>query len=492
MLGFKVVAWVATVGLVLGCSNESMPPSPSPGSHTTVGPSGKTPPSAVDPTETPEPALNSGPERDEPSTSGPSGRLLWSREFGARADSLALAIAVSPLGNLFVASSVSDGTDFGAGPIAVGSGRNPVALTKVTPGGRHVWTRVFKSSDFIETHAVVVDANGNVFLAGRYSGEGDFEALPTDRSGIFLVKLRHDGVVLWTRTFHGEAGSHVSVEGLTLMPSGNLVIAGTLEGNGIQLGDGRSLASAPHRLTMYLARITATGETLWAKELPSDGSAVVTALSSDDAGRLALGLTFEGGVDFDGGRLNAAAPGPDRHGVALLDSTARHLWSAEFPEWPQQVALRGNRIAVVGTFGRSMRFANQVRAPLGASDGFLAWFEDGKEQGWIALRGEEFDGLRSVQLAADHSFYVSGASQKPGARLSSFLLPTEGLFAAHLSPEGEPRWLTVGFQNGEWSGNLAVAESGDIAVAGNTLHDQACGDLGCEVRREIGLFKLGR
>ena len=165
---------------------------------------------------------------------------------------------------------------------------------------------------------VAADAQGNVILAGAFTGTLDFGAGVMSASSdydpaIFVVKLDAAGGILWTETL-GAGSSYSSVDMLLVDPSGSIVLAGAFQSS-IDFGAG-SLTSPPDG-GGYLARLDPDGHALWSREYPVltpwldaagqprwskvfAGNADIDRVAFDGAGNLLVTGLFRDSIDFGG------------------------------------------------------------------------------------------------------------------------------------------------------------------------------------------------
>ncbi len=116
-------------------------------------------------------------------------------EFADRA----AAVAVGPQGSAFVAGSFRGTASFGATSLT-SSGDLDGFIARYTPEGTLKWVKNLGSSGADQASAVAADSNGNVYVAGSFSGTVNFGSSSLTSNGaedIFLVKYDADGELLW-------------------------------------------------------------------------------------------------------------------------------------------------------------------------------------------------------------------------------------------------------------------------------------------------------
>lgn len=160
------------------------------------------------------------------------------------------------------------------------------------------WTKTIGGAGDEVAHAVAAASDGTFLIVGSTTSLG---AGATDA---YLVKIDHQGNVLWERTFGGTENDY----GYDLAP--------TSDGGCIMSGDTRSYGSGNRRA--LLVRVDAAGNTLWQRQFGINATCA------------ALVLTRDGGCIVTGyGKLKRV----NTSGLYLarFDSSGTLLWERTFP-----------------------------------------------------------------------------------------------------------------------------------------------------------------
>jgi uncharacterized delta-60 repeat protein len=217
--------------------------------------------------------------------SGMTGDPVWPAPFDVTGpgEDMATAIALDPMGNLFVTGTTA--TD-------ASSSDPDIVIAKVNGAdGTLLWpslvTRGGSGTEAPEDQAngLAVDAGGNVLVAGSLvnaSADGDTTELA-------VLKLRGDGSEVWTKTVSGTAIPNFRSQGTAIATdlAGNAVVVGTLD-------------NADTGSTLIALDLDAvTGEERWRVTVDGDAG------GNDDEGT-ALALDSSGNVVVAGRREVAA------------------------------------------------------------------------------------------------------------------------------------------------------------------------------------------
>jgi len=193
------------------------------------------------------------------------GSQLWATRFsgiGAFDNAYAMSLAVDSLGNSVVAGSFQRAVGFG-GATLTSAGAGDAFVVKYSPTGQHLWSQRFGGTAEDVAQGVAVDASGNVFVTGYFSGSVTFGGAALTAVGqtdVFLAKYSPAGVHQWSRSFGGfnpDRGYSVAVDA-----GGNVVIAGYLVGT-VDFGGGpltsAGLADAYGAITADVVPVAAAG-----------------------------------------------------------------------------------------------------------------------------------------------------------------------------------------------------------------------------------------
>jgi hypothetical protein len=215
---------------------------------------------------------------------GPSGNLLFTRQFGTLADDRGFAVAVDGVGNVYVAGSTGgdlDGPEIGSDPLVGGT---DFFLAKFDPSGNLLFSRQFGTLAADEARGVAVDGVGTVYVTGSTGGDLDGPGIGdplVGSSDVFLATFDPSGSLLFTRQFGtlvDDRAFTVAVDG-----AGRDYVPGTTYGDLDGPGIGDPLVGGTD---FFLAKCDASGSLLFTRQLgtPTDDSAFGVAVA-----RLAVG-----------------------------------------------------------------------------------------------------------------------------------------------------------------------------------------------------------
>ena len=209
--------------------------------------------------------------------SGVNGTEMWGRQFGNSSWDLALGVAVSEDGGVYVAGHTRSDM---FGPNA---GAYDVFVTRLSSaGGEEVWGRQFGSSADDQAFGVAVSGDGGVYVVGYTTG--DMFGPSAGNRDVFVVRLSSvDGTEVWARQF-GTVGSD-QARGVAVSSDGSVNVVGST--SGVMYGEGFGLGD------IFVTRLSGVdGSSVWGRQFGSSTSDAANSVAVDkDGGIVVTGAT---------------------------------------------------------------------------------------------------------------------------------------------------------------------------------------------------------
>ena len=213
----------------------------------------------------------------------PDGRLLWSEQWGSNQHDFGYGLTVDSSNQVYVAGYTWSTFDGEPG----WSGWDDAFLSKFTPDGKRLWSRIWRPGPENVASTVVADRAGNVYVAGFTKGPvpgqpyaGDFD--------YYLNKYSPDGVLQWTRT--GGSSERDGAGGLGVDSLGRIYVCGWTYGalaGQTNAGDG----------DVFLAQYLPDGSPGWTRQLGSSGFDYLNAIKVDAADHIWVSGYSDGAFD---------------------------------------------------------------------------------------------------------------------------------------------------------------------------------------------------
>ena len=213
------------------------------------------------------------------------------------------------------------------------------------------WARSMGGSGADQGLSNIVDAAGNVFTTGFFSGTVDFapgagvqELVSNGEKDLFIQKLDAAGVLVWVKSM-GGSGSDVGLS-ITLDAAGNVYTTGYFSDTvDFDPGTGTQQLIARGEEDVYVQKLDADGNFLWVASIAGTNIERGQSIQVDASGNVYTTGWFTGMADFDPSAniLEIQGAGGRDIFVQKLDANGDLLWAkcmgGPNPERGQSLAL---------------------------------------------------------------------------------------------------------------------------------------------------------
>jgi phage-related tail fiber protein len=337
-----------------------------------------------------------------------SGDLRWAKNIGGTGDDIGYAVAVDASGDCYITGYFSGTVDFDpdAGTQNLTSaGGTDIFLAKYDASGNYVWAKNMGGTGANIGYALVVDASGNSYLTGQFTGTVDFDpgagtqnlTSSASSADIFLAKYDASGNYIWANDM-GGTGVDISYA-LAVDASGNSYITGQFNGTAdFDPGAGTQNLISASSNDIFLAQYDASGNYVWAKKIGSTGNDIGYALALDASGNSYITGQFAGIVDFDpgAGTQNRSSSGSNDIFVAKYDASGNYGWARKIGGtgsdigYALAVDASGNSY-ITGQFNGTADFdpgaGTQNLTSAGGNDIFMAQYDASGNYVWAKRIG---------------------------------------------------------------------------------------------------------
>jgi hypothetical protein len=325
-----------------------------------------------------------------------AGQIVWAKRAGGAGEDESLKVAINAAGKLVIAGDFDGSATFGSGPGAVTlSGAEDAFVAEYDTSGSLVWVRQVAGVTRSVAASAAIDGAGNVFVTGWYVGGASFSGTPMSGAGAataFVARYLADGTFDWVRspssTF-GSLGFDVAVDS-----AGNAYVGGA--DGGIDFGNGDSYLNVGG-LEAFAAKYLANGSVGWTRQFAGIGNDIVFGIGVDPAtNQVYLSGTFAWTVDFGSGNTLTSA-GLSEAFVARLTTSGATVWARSVSSTGDDMAARlsiGNgRVTITGSYGGTATLGSIELLGYGQSDAFVASYDlDGDVQWARPIAGPNGEG----------------------------------------------------------------------------------------------------
>nr|WP_294862740.1 T9SS type A sorting domain-containing protein [uncultured Fluviicola sp.] len=358
----------------------------------------------------------------------PSGNFLWAKSFGGTGNELGYSIVTDPSGNVYFTGIFEGTVDFNGGPGTANVtvvGAQDVFVEKMDGAGNFIWVKTFGGMSSEMVHSISLDALGNIYTTGFYSGSVDFDpgagvtTLPFfGAQDAYVHKMDASGNFLWARTFGGSSGD--GGDAIHVDNMGNVYTTGYFQGTvDFDSGAGTANLTSAGGTETFILKLDASGNYLWAKSYGGPLNDFVTSIRTDASGNIYSGGYFFETIDFDPGpgTVNLTATGTNLAQDAYLqklDASGNFLWVKSFggtaSDAIQSIGIdNSGNIYTSGNFADTVDFdpgaGSVIAISAGGADIFIHKLDASGNFLWVRTLGETGADL-SHGLALDNSGHI--------------------------------------------------------------------------------------
>ncbi|MPM05072.1 hypothetical protein SDC9_51356 [bioreactor metagenome] len=262
----------------------------------------------------------------------------WAKSFGNITSDYGYSTTTDASGNVYVTGLFKGTVDFNppSGFDTLASvGPGDVFVLKMDSSGNFLWAKSFGGITGESGRAIKLDAFGNIFITGNFSGTVDFDPgaatynlTAVGQADVFVLKLDSSGNFIWARSF----GSTNSDYGQSIITdaNGDVYTIGKFTGSmDSDPGPGVTTLSLVGYFDFFIQKMDSSGNFLWARSFGSINYDDGTSISIDGSGNIYATGFFDDSTDFDPGPgVEILAPVSSNAVFILkMDSDGNYLWA---------------------------------------------------------------------------------------------------------------------------------------------------------------------
>lgn len=337
------------------------------------------------------------------------------------------------------------------------------------------WARHAGGATTDEATDISVDASGNTYTTGHFTGSASFGSINLSSSGVtdvFISKTDPNGFFLWAIKA-GGAGSDRALS-IKTDAAGNSYITGFFYGTATF---GTQTLTSTGVQDIFVAKYDNTGAFVWAASAGGTGSDIGNAVNVDNNGNVVITGEFAGTATFGSTTLTSLGGSVDVF-TAKLDPSGNFLWakkgSAHATDRGIDVACdpSGN-VYITGQFTDTITFDNMYQTNMYNAIFVVKYNANGVEQWFRRAGAAALNVVNGIVVDASSNVYITGDFV---GNLIFFGSPNTTLthpypnriFLAKYNSSGSLLWASADGSDGEiTSRNLALDQSGAPFIVGN-------------------------
>lgn len=247
-----------------------------------------------------------------------NGTLIWAKNSGGSGDDRAHGISVDALGNSFVTGYYSGTATFGTTTLT-SSGGSDIFIAKYDPVGNALWAKKAGGSTNDEGNAIKVMPSADMYVTGYYNGTANFGTTAITSYGnadAFIAKYDYKGDITWVKSYGGSQNDNGY--GVAADTFNNIYVAGSFWGT----GQFESISQMSiNQDDAFIAGIDNMGTTQWVRNGGSLNPDASTAIAASGYGRCYTTGYFNGSASFGTHSISGYSLIDNSLFVAKLDST---------------------------------------------------------------------------------------------------------------------------------------------------------------------------
>lgn len=377
------------------------------------------------------------------------GGLLWGRAFGGDGFQDEAGVAVDAAGNIYIAGNFTAGLNLGAGFAYTSVGSYDTFIAKLDPMGQTVKVIVAGDALSQRIERLAIDEEGNLFVAGTFTGALTFPKGPTMNAGngpakLFIVKLDPNLDTLVALANGGTGTARVS--DMTVGAQGTVLLTGDFDGTVSLDGIGQT---AIGEADVFISKLSGADlKALWVRRFGSQQTDRGKGVDFDSQGNILLSGSYQAEMLL--GTFDLISEADESIFVAKLMPSGDPIWAKSFggslPGQNTAVVKVDSTDAIVVSGGinitdgkPALDFGGGPLAGFGAADIFLAKLDgDGNHIASKSFGNLDPQLTSAIAVAAGDRILIAGRTAGPmdlgGGPVGSGDTKFPGLFFAAFSP----------------------------------------------------------
>jgi hypothetical protein len=347
-----------------------------------------------------------------------SGDLLWSKTYGGNDTDWFGSVAIAGNGDI-IAVGFTDSSD---GDFPTTHDGSDALVARISPKGNLLWAKTLGGDSWDIFESVAIADNGDIIAVGStYSLSGDFATTHTLPDAV-VARLSPTGDLLWANT-RGDGRAAYYFSDVAVAGNGDIIAVGC--DDSAKTAD---MACASETANAVVARISATGDFLWVKEI---GSALRYRFTS-------LALADNGDIIAAGDGTTPTGLNNGDAAIARISATGDILWTKAYGGFDADgftsvaLAKNGDIIAV----GYTISTNGDFRVTHDGPDAVVAGISATGELLWAnTYGGSRIDLFNSVALAKNGDIIAVGYTTSLDGDFPTTL--EVGAVVARFTPKGE-------------------------------------------------------
>lgn len=229
--------------------------------------------------------------------SGYSQNFQWAQSASAASFASGNGVDVDAVGNVYTTGDFTGTANFN-GQSLTSMGAQDMYIAKYNSSGIIQWTRKAGGASADMGERISTDPAGNSYVAGIFSGTvafGSFNLTSVNYQDMFIAKYNSAGTVLWAVNA-GRSNNGFNLQDITIDVSGNSYITGSYWGTA-NISTTALISSG--LMDVFIAKFNSSGTFQWAKSGGGTGSDIGNSIAADNMGNVFITGNINNDAVFD-------------------------------------------------------------------------------------------------------------------------------------------------------------------------------------------------
>ncbi|MBL7149500.1 MAG: SBBP repeat-containing protein [Candidatus Cloacimonetes bacterium] len=258
-----------------------------------------------------------------------NGNWMWATQAGGTQQDFGLGITLDNAGNIYVTGSFTYPATFGSTTL-VSNGIEDIFIAKLDVNGNWLWATQAGGTSDDSGYAITVDASGNSYVTGLFTGTATFGSFTLISSGdedIFIAKMDVNGNWLWASQAGGDDNDRG--EAITIDDAGNSYVTGSFYGTAT-FGSNTLISSGYYgESDIFVAKMDAYGNWQWATQAGGSYNDLGYGITINTAGNSYVTGSFKNTATFGSYTLISSGYIDSDIFVAKMDVNGNWLWAIQ-------------------------------------------------------------------------------------------------------------------------------------------------------------------
>ncbi len=326
--------------------------------------------------------------------------------------------------------------------------------------------------DNYEGGGIITAGNGDSYITGSFKGTADFGFTSLTSSGysdIFVAKLNVEGNWLWA-VRAGGSGYEEQGYSITKDSEGNSYITGSFRDTA---NFGTSILTSIGYTDIFVAKLDAAGNWLWARRAGSSDYDFGEGISTDNSGNIYVTGYYKSIADF--GLNSLTSNGYEDIFIAKLDTDGNWLWvksaGGVWSDFGTGISTDASGCSyLTGSFQATTFFGSFVFTTDGESDIYVAKLDAAGNWVWATKAGgTAWDAGRTISIDNSGNSYIIGhfVGTPSFGTISLSSYGVEDIFIAKLDTDGNWLWAEhAGGSSGDFGYGIITDSNGNSCITG--------------------------